>query len=159
MNQSESIDQIVPAFLKTLAQLENLPRDAVNPYYQSGYTKLDTTLDVLRPAFALNGLGITQWTTSEIVDSHYYVGVETVVFHESGQWLSGRYVMPVEKRKAKGAPPEEAEPTAQTAAGAVTIARRYALSALAFVASEDDLDGNQVEQGTRAAGGNTGTER
>ena len=62
----------------------------------------------------------------------------TTLIHTSGQWISGEYWL------------NPAKPNDPQALGsATTYARRYALSALVGVCSEEDDDGNAATQATK----------
>ena len=60
------------------------------------------------------------------------LGVITVLVHESGQFVRARFLMPI--------PSLSSTNVTQDAGAAITYARRYALSAVLGVASDDDTD-------------------
>jgi hypothetical protein len=65
-----------------------------------------------------------------------HVNVETVLMHESGEWIKGTISLI----------PKADDP--QSVGSALTYARRYSLSAILGVASEEDDDANAATQPT-----------
>lgn len=126
MNSSASIKGLAAALAKAQAVMENASKDTANPFFQSKYANLESVVGVIRPAIEQFGLSFIQ------VCHDWDVGakVETIILHESGEWLScGVMAAPATKADAQGF------------GSALTYARRYSLSAAFGVATEDD-DGN-----------------
>jgi hypothetical protein len=93
--------------------------------YTFAYATLDSVLDATRKALSENGL----CHTATVAD-----GVITVTLrHESGQWFGSSLPVP---------PPSQGW---QPFGSATTYARRYLLSPLLGVASEEDDDGNGAD--------------
>jgi hypothetical protein len=119
---SPDSDQVVPAFVKALSAMDDIPRTekvSAGPMKYS-FAPLNVVLDAIRPALRDNGLAISQTpSTGE--------GVTTTVFHESGQWLSFE---PLLIHPAGGTP--------QNVGSAISYARRYALLSILGLATEDD---------------------
>ena len=61
------------------------------------------------------------------------IGIETILMHESGEWLSNSFTVQLSKQDAQGA------------GSAITYCRRYSLQAIAGIPSEDD-DGNAASK-------------
>jgi hypothetical protein len=94
--------------------------------YSYSYASLDAIIAATKPHLAANGLVIVQ---SLVPPEQGKVGIETTMWHRSGQSLSfGVVFMPV------------AGATPQALGGAITYARRYALCAALNIAAEDDDD-------------------
>jgi len=87
--------------------------------YSYRYAELCTVLDAVRGALAANGLAIVQRPRHR--------ELETLIVHESGEWLSS--LTPILVGDSVGP---------QTYGSALTYARRYGLMALLGLASEDD---------------------
>lgn len=92
----------------------------------------------MKPIFAKHGLAIIQFPTSGFDGG---VGVKTVILHTSGEHLESTISIdaPFEKGVDKGGNPFERKGyTGQQAGALISYLRRYALAAVAGVATEDD---------------------
>lgn len=130
MKSSESIKGLAAALAKAQACMENASKDKDNPFFKSKYANLESVVGVIRPAIEKHGLSFVQ------VCHDWDAGakVETIILHESGEWLScGVMAAPATKADAQGF------------GSALTYARRYSLSAAFGVATEDD-DGNAASK-------------
>lgn len=132
--QSPEIGALAEALAKAQGTLESVAKDrAVNTgTYAFRYADLASVLAEVRPALAANGLAVIQSPSR----ANGAVEVVTLLAHASGQWVRGRISMPA-----------DAKP--QSVGSAITYARRYALSAILGVASEDD-EGQAAGKGGRA---------
>lgn len=139
MRHSESLDKIAPALVSVAAEVKNSPKTAVNKFLKNKYTPLDELVAELRPLLARHGIAVQQFT----IGGNGSVGVETVLLHSSGQYMSAEALIAVEDEKGKSA--------AQVAGSVVTYLRRYALASALNVASEDDDDGHKPQQAPPAA--------
>lgn len=115
--------------------MDKLTKKKENPFYKSKYADLSDVLDVSKEHLNDNGICVAQCPNTDPESG--YVTVETVLLHESGQWMRG-------ETKLK---PSKSDP--QGSGSAFTYARRYGLTAMLGLAQEDD-DGN-------AASGKNGT--
>ena len=136
MNKSENIGQLALALSKAQGQMKFAAKDANNPFFKSKYADLASVIEAIKVPLSANGIAFVQATDFE--DSA--VIVETILLHESGEWISGRLRMQPTKNDPQGV------------GSAVTYAKRYGLQALAGVPSDDD-DGNAATglQGAPAA--------
>jgi len=128
MDKSESVKEIAMALNKLQKVLSPVKKDAVNPYFKSKYATLDTIWEMLRKPLTDNGLSVTQ-TLHKIEETTY---LETTLLHTSGEWISG--AMPLN--------PTKDDP--QGLGSAISYARRYSLSALLGVVSDEDDDGEKA---------------
>ena len=126
MIKSESIANLVPAYLAFQNSIENPTRNATNPFFNSRYTTLDVLLDHVKPILGAHKLSITQ-----LLDGNRLV---TLLVHESGEYWGSSIELAVEKNS----------PQAQGIA--ITYARRYAIDALCCISSEQDTDGNTTSK-------------
>jgi len=124
MNKSESIGALALALSKLQGEVQNVYKDKAGFGYK--YTELCSILEVTRPLCAKYELVVTQLCTSSAND----VGVETVLAHSSGEWISSTVLMPV--TPTKGMSP------AQATGCIITYARRYSLAAILGIAQTDD---------------------
>jgi hypothetical protein len=128
MNKSETIKELAAGLAKAQALIEGAAKDGNNPHFRSKYATLASVVDAVKEPLAKNGLSYTQ----VLHDAENAVKVETIILHQSGEWLScGCLSVPVSKHDAQGF------------GSALTYARRYSLSAAFGVAPEDD-DGNEA---------------
>jgi hypothetical protein len=126
MNKSESIKNIASAIVAAQAEIENAEKNSTNPHFKNKYADLSAILESVKPVFAKNKLAVLQF--ERFVEPNK-VELETVLLHESGEWISevsGCFV---------------SKPDAQGIGSAVTYLRRYSLAAAAGITQVDD-DGN-----------------
>jgi len=131
MNKSESIAELAKALAKAQGSMGGASKAASNPFFKSKYADLAEVVRALKDEFAENGLSYAQFP----LDEGDRIGVETVLMHESGEWMSSKFTVQLTKNDAQGA------------GAAITYCRRYALQAIAGIPAEDD-DGNAAVQRT-----------
>ena len=131
MDKSESIKELATALNKAQAAMGGAVKDANNPFFKSKYADLGAVVKAIKEPFAANGLSYTQFP----IEENGRIGVETILMHESGEWLSNKFTVNLSKQDAQGA------------GSAITYCRRYALQAIAGIPSEDD-DGQAASQST-----------
>jgi hypothetical protein len=137
MRTSENINEIAKALSKFQADVKNPSNSAVNPQFKSKYAPLDVVINTVKPVLADNGLSFIQSTGS----FGEAIIVTTLLMHESGQWIeSDPLTLPAYQTKGGGVK----EFNAQGAGSSLTYARRYSLSAILGLSSEDDDDGNHA---------------
>ena len=131
MLRSEQINEVVAALAKAQAAMEGAKKSGKNPSLHNEYSTLEDIINAVRKPFADNGLAFSQLldTTAD------GVFLETILFHSSGQFIGSRLIV----NEVKG---NRAVNEMQTFGIAITYTKRYALAALAGIASEDDTDGN-----------------
>lgn len=124
--QSEAIDQLIPAIIAVQKEIGSIAKNAENPFFHSNYTTLDKIMKELRPFLSQNNLALVQTMgLSESGD----VGLTTSLIHISGQWIRGTLVVRPEKK------------TPQGDGSAITYARRYSISAMFGLTPDEDDDG------------------
>ncbi len=126
MKCSDAIDKIAPALVAVQTEVEAVTKDSTNPHFKNRYASLEAITEYVRPILARHGLACIQGggdlTNGGLI-------VSTTMLHESGQWISASFELPVEKG------------TPQAAGSSITYGRRYGLSAFLALTTEDD-DGN-----------------
>ncbi|MFQ3209158.1 MAG: hypothetical protein ACI9HU_000642 [Colwellia sp.] len=127
MNKSDSIKELAIALNKAQAEMSGAKKKATNPFFKSKYSDMNAVVDAIRIPFCDNGLSYSQFP----IFSDKCVGVETILMHESGEWISSVLMLPMVKQDP------------QAAGSAITYARRYSLQSIAGIPSEDD-DGNHA---------------
>jgi hypothetical protein len=123
MEKSESITELSKALIKVQAALKPALKDKTNPYLKSKYTDLGGVWEVCRALLQENCLAVIQVSGIDTGGSY----LETILAHESGEWISGRYPLK---------PVREDDP--QALGSAMTYARRYSLAAILGIVTEDD---------------------
>jgi hypothetical protein len=133
MTHSESIAKIASALVKAQGELNAVPKDGTNPHFRSKYATLHGIVESTRDTLRKHGLAVVQ--TFAQTDGTY-IDLTTTLLHESGEWLQGTLTMR----------PSKADP--QGLGSAATYARRYALSAILGIVTDDDDDGNMASGGS-----------
>jgi ERF superfamily protein len=123
MNRSETITKIAAALVKAQMEMGNAKKDATNPFFKKNYADLNSIREVSIPA--LNAHGISALQPTCVVDGKNYV--ETVLLHESGEFISSLTEIVVDK-------PNDA----QRHGSGLSYARRYALQSIVNIGAEDD---------------------
>ena len=134
MQKSESIKELASALTKAQAEMPAIKFDSKNPFLKNDYASLGAIIAGARPVIAKHGLSVSQLTFGE----DGVAGVETVLMHTSGEWISSSISMPVGEEKGKS--------SAQVAGSIVTYLRRYSLASILGIYSDEDGDGNAPEQ-------------
>ncbi len=134
--QSHDITKLAKALLNVQKGLQPAAKDSVNPFVKNRYASLNSVMDVCREPLLSNGIWLCQYpvpaesTPLENTPQAYSLGLVTKLTHaESGQWQSSLTVIPLSK----------ADP--QSMGSAMSYARRYALSAMLGIVTEEDTDG------------------
>jgi hypothetical protein len=122
MQKSETIAALAKSLAKAQGEIENATKSSTNPHFRSKYADLAEVLNTVRPVFSSNGLSFVQMPSF----SDGVVMVETLLAHESGEWIGETASSPIAKQDAQGV------------GSAITYLRRYSLAAFAGIAQEDD---------------------
>jgi hypothetical protein len=125
MNKSDTIASLAAALNKAQAEMSGAKKSAKNPFFKSNYANLEEVINCVKEPFADNGLSFVQFPIS----GDGVAGVETIIMHESGEFISGEFLLKCSKNDPQGM------------GSAITYARRYGLQSACGIPSEDD-DGN-----------------
>lgn len=130
MKKSDSIVEIAKALAEFRKDLKQPAKDANNPFFKSKYTTLDKVIEAIDETAPKHDLSFTQWAVS---NEQGNVGVETLLLHSSGEFIhyDALYMKP-EKN------------TPQSIGSCLTYSRRYSISAIFGITSDEDDDGNQA---------------
>lgn len=134
MNRSDSIASLAKALVAAQKELKNPALDKSNPHFRSKFASLAGVRDTVTPILAKHGLTVLQL----LCNDEHGVACETVLTHESGEFISSTFSVPVTKHDAQGV------------GSAATYARRYALMALCNVVGDEDDDGNAAAKAAPA---------
>ena len=146
MQKSEQIDELAAALAKAQGVLPAVVKSqkatvkgesrSGKPYeYTYRYATLDAVWDCCRKPLSDNGLSVAQ-VILETADGHPQI--ETILLHASGQWLSSLL-------------PLTATADPQQMGSQITYYRRYALSALVGIVTDEDDDGPAARDAPRQA--------
>lgn len=147
---NSTIPDLARALVAAFADIENVTRNADNPFFKSSYADLGAVLDSVRPAWSKHGLSVLQ-VPGLIVEvcGAPVMTLSSVVMHSSGQHMMFNSQIPLAPQVDKKSGDKSYTP--QAAGSALTYLRRYALAAIAGIAQVDD-DGNEA---SNRGGGNT----
>lgn len=130
--KSEKIDLLAKALCKMQSQLTGALKDSENPFFKSKYADLESVWDSIRKPLTDNGLSISQMPCESSTGAP---ALETILMHESGQFISN--IVPVISQKN--------DP--QGYGSAFTYFRRYALAAIVGqIQVDDDSEANMNRQ-------------
>ena len=140
MNKSDEINEIVKALAKVQSEIQNPKKDANNPFFKSKYSTLDNVIDAYKDLCSKNDLIVLENPVSKVDENgKVLVGIEVQIMHASGQFLSfDPYLLSPVKNDPQGI------------GSGVTYARRYTLSSVFNIASEEDDDGNSASQNNKS---------
>lgn len=125
MSENAGVPELTKALVKAQAVMSAASKSSTNPHFGSKYADLSSIIEAVRKPLTDNGLAFVQLLTS----NQDGVTVTTRLLHVSGESIEASCWMPVVQK------------TPQGYGSAGTYCKRYSLSALVGVASEDD-DGN-----------------
>lgn len=129
---SESVGKLAEALAKAQGNIETIAKNqtADMEKYNYHYADLAAVLEGCRPQLSAEGIAIVQ---APYVSEDGAIGVATTLAHSSGEWMRCRVAHSMKLGKW------------QDLGGALTYLRRYSLSAMVSVASEDDTDGAELK--------------
>ena len=134
MNKSEDINEIVKALAKVQKEIKNPKKDANNPFFKSKYSTLDSVIETYKELCSQNDVVVMENPVSKTLENgNTLIGIEVLLMHSSGQFINfDPYLLSPVKNDPQGI------------GSSITYARRYTLSSVFNIASEDDDDGNNA---------------
>ncbi|HOX60018.1 MAG TPA: ERF family protein [Candidatus Paceibacterota bacterium] len=142
MTRSESITHLAAALAMAQAEMPVAVFDATNPFLKSKYASLGAVIQASRPILAKHKLSLMQFPISgggaTGQGAGDYIGVESVLTHESGEFVAERVVIPLTEEKGKT--------KVQCAGSTLTYLRRYSWAAILGMYSDEDSDGGSPVQ-------------
>lgn len=134
---SETTTEIGKALAAANLEIESIAKDSTNPHFRSKYASLDAIMAAVRPILARHGLSVLQGASDYGIASDGGMrvtgfSVDTRVLHVSGEWIGSKILMPVSKSDPQGV------------GSALTYGRRYGISALLALATDEDDDANSA---------------
>lgn len=134
MNKSESIVEISKAMAKFQSEVKQPFKDKSNPFFKSKYVPLESVVESITSIAPKHGISFVQWASN---DDTGRVGVSTMIMHTSGEYIE---FDPVYMNADKN--------TAQGAGALISYLKRYSLSAVFGITSDQDDDGNHASGNT-----------
>ncbi len=130
-NQTIETSPTIALLAKALSvfqgEITNPKKDTTNSFFKSKYSSLDGVLNTVRPVMAKHGLSLAQFPSEDNK-------LITFLMHSSGEYIKSTFKMV----------PKDNTPQGQ--GSALTYARRYVVSAILGIASEEDDDSNAASQ-------------
>ncbi len=145
MERSEELNELaaalaqvqgsLPAVIKSqTAKLKGETKAGKFYEYSYSYASLDAVWDSCRKLLSENNLAIIQVPD----EKEGQLQLETMLIHASGQWLTSTL-------------PLITTPDPQKLGSQITYFRRYALSAMLGIVTDEDMDGQQTPSGQQAS--------
>ena len=120
--------ELYKALAKFQSEIKPVKKDGNNPHFKSKYATLDSILESIREPLANSGLVVCQY-----VEGHSEL-ITKVIHAESGECIESKIALMVDANKM------------QAFGSAITYARRYALSPMLGISTEEDDDGNKANE-------------
>ena len=134
MNKSETITHLATALALAQAEMPVAVFDATNPFLKSKYASLGAVIQASRPILAKHKLSLVQFPISDAAG----IGVESILAHESGEFVAERILIPLTEEKGKS--------KVQSAGSTLTYLRRYSWASILGMYSDEDSDGSSPAQ-------------
>jgi hypothetical protein len=131
MNQSESIKDLIVALAKAQAVMVSAKFNRVNPHFKNRYADFTSIMDACRKPLSDNGLATMQYC--ETINDKLVL--TTMLAHTSGEWIKSYF------------PLNPLNMTSQAIGSAMTYAKRYSLSAMLGIVSDDEDDDGEASHG------------
>lgn len=145
MRFSESLTNIAEALSLVQAEIKNPIKNQVNKGVQGAplYANLEDTLsDYVRPILTKHGMSVFQSINST---ESGRVGVCTVLFHKSGEFIESDYVY-CDVKIPTNSSGKEILTQGQATGVCITYLRRYSLNAALGINGDKDTDGSFEEK-------------
>lgn len=124
LNQTDEINELVIALSKAQGSMEPAKFNRVNPHFKNRYADFTSCMDACRGPLSKNGLSVMQYCET-IKDKLMLV---TMLAHTSGQWIKSNFPLIPLKMDSQGI------------GSAMTYAKRYSLSAMLGIVSDEEED-------------------
>lgn len=132
MNKSETIAELAKALSNFQGEVIQPLKDKSNPFFKSKYVPLESVVEAITKTAPKYGLSFTQYP----INQDNKVGIVTLLMHSSGEFIETE---PIFAQPAKQDP--------QATGSVITYLKRYSLSAVFGITSDEDDDGNNATFG------------
>lgn len=127
IKKSETIGELAAALVKFQGGMDAIAKDGTNPFFKSKYATLENIVSAIRNPLLAQGLAFSQHPSGENELTSFLI-------HQSGEYLASTVKMT----------PKDSSPQGQ--GSAITYMRRYALSAILGIVTDEDDDGNAASK-------------
>ena len=128
---SEKKENIFKAIILCKNLSRNPKKTSSNPYFRSRYADLSEVLDCLSEPLEMSKLAISQHPSV----NGSVLNIETLVIHESGEWMSSVISCEINKVQNKNG---QIETDPQKIGSLISYLRRYSIASIFCLAQEDD---------------------
>jgi hypothetical protein len=135
LEKSEKIDQLAIALAKAQGEFSAVPMKSENPFLKTKYADLGSVIETSKSVLSKNELAFSQIVSTEEGNR---VGITTILMHSSGQYISSFMSLPLDEKSGRS--------LAQSAGSIITYLRRYSLSAILGIHTEEDNDGEKKDK-------------
>lgn len=133
MNKSDSIAELAKAMSVFQSEVIQPLKDKANPFFKSKYVPLENVVEAITSTAPKHGLSFLQYP----INQENKVGVVTILMHSSGEFIETEPIFAT-----------PAKQDAQATGSVITYLKRYSLSAVFGITSDEDDDGNQATFGS-----------
>ena len=134
MTRSETLTHLATALARAQAEMPVAVFDAQNKFLNNKYASLGAVIEASRPILAKHRLSLVQFPISDVAG----IGVESILAHESGEFVAERILIPLTEEKGKT--------KVQCAGSTLTYLRRYSWASILGMYSDEDSDGSSPVQ-------------
>jgi len=127
MFKSDTLTKLAPALLKAQRNMGAALKDSKNPFFKSKFADLNAVIDAAVPVLNEQGITVLQNPTTLDFSTGPKVVLQTMLLHESGEYITSETDIVVAKQN---------DP--QAMGSAISYARRYGLQAAVTLKAEDD---------------------
>jgi hypothetical protein len=113
-----------------------MPKDTSNPFFKSKYTSLDTITEIAFPIMTKHNFA---WTTQPSFTEDGAPTLKYALLHTTGEKIEGEMKLLLKSQDPQGQ------------GSAITYARRYALTSVLGIVSDEDDDGNSARKAAEQA--------
>lgn len=124
--RSDAFNELASALAKAQGEMRPAVFDKINPHFKSPYASLASCWESVRAPLSKNGLSLTQIV--EARDNTLFL--VTTLMHTSGQWVDSEWPL--------------SGGTVQQQGSSLSYLRRYSLSAILGIVSDEDDDGEHA---------------
>lgn len=131
MNQTEDIKELVGALSKAQSVMKPAVFNKINPHFKSRYADFTSCMDACRTPLSSNGLSVMQYC--DTIDGK--LQLVTMIAHTSGQWIKSFFPLIPKNMDSQGI------------GSAMTYAKRYSLSSMLGIVSDEEDDDAETADG------------
>ncbi len=131
MNQTDNINELVAALSKAQSKMKPAVFNRINPHFKNRYADFTAVMDACRLPLSENGLSVMQYC--ETINEKLIL--VTMLAHISGQWIKSNFPLIPKNMDSQGI------------GSAMTYAKRYSLSAMLGIVSDEEDDDGEAASG------------